>query len=373
MSNKLNAVLAALPELRKQAKNCVLATIIETFGSTYQKAGARMLITPMGELIGLLGGGCFETDLVEHAQTVFATGTAKTVFYDMRSPVDEIWGLGLGCNGAVKILLQLLSVEQDFAPLNQLAEALAINLSGVLASVIESEHNQFPLGLSVFVPATGVGNRQLLASAPFPFMAAALQTGLQQKPRLETQQIDERAIQVFYDPIQPSLRLLILGAGADALPLVNIAKCLGWHITVVDFRPSHLKPERFPQVDALLTLRPEMLAAGVELNHFNATVLMTHNIEADQAYLQELANSRIPFIGLLGPASRKDRLLQSLHNQAALSLSPRIYGPVGLDIGAETPEEIALSIMAGIQAELKDRNGHSFNVKSKLALHEYLA
>ena len=104
MANKLNHLINAYWHLHQQTDNCVLANIIETFGSTYQKAGARMLITKEGELLGLLGGGCFEKDLVEQARSVFETGTAKTVFYDMRAPDDVIWGLGLGCNGAVKVL-----------------------------------------------------------------------------------------------------------------------------------------------------------------------------------------------------------------------------------------------------------------------------
>ncbi|MEQ1531855.1 MAG: XdhC family protein, partial [Methylococcales bacterium] len=168
MANKINHLLSAYQQLQRQHENCVLATIIETAGSTYQKAGARMLIKASGELIGLLGGGCFERDLLEHARSVFETGDAKTVFYDMRSADDEVWGLGLGCNGAVRILLQLLQAEQDFSPLQSIAAAAEANISGIMISIFESAHPDFPAGHSQFLAAATNSDRQLLPNAPFP-------------------------------------------------------------------------------------------------------------------------------------------------------------------------------------------------------------
>jgi xanthine/CO dehydrogenase XdhC/CoxF family maturation factor len=369
MANKINHIINAYRFLSRQSENCVLATIIETFGSTYQKADARMLITKQGELIGLLGGGCFEWDLVEQARSVFETGTAKTVFYDMRSPDDVIWGLGLGCNGAVRVLLQLLKAEDNFSPLNIIVDATEANVKGVLVTVCESEHTGFPAGHSLFFPAFSDNIHQLLPTAPFPFTTPALQTVLQQKPRLMSHAIDGRKTKAFYEPLQPLLRLLIVGAGTDAVPLVQCAKTLGWHVTVLDYRPAHIKKERFPDADRLLQFMPEELSANLELDQFRASVLMTHNLEYDGRYLKQIINSEIRFIGLLGPAHRKDRLLQNLDVDAS-QLSGRIFGPVGLDIGAETPEEIALSIMAGIHAELSGCSGRQLSTKSTPDLHE---
>jgi len=366
MANKINHIISAYRLLNRQSENCVLATIIETFGSTYQKAGARMLISQQGELAGLLGGGCFERDLVEQARSVFETGTAKTVFYDMRSPDDAVWGLGLGCNGAVRVLLQLLKAEDHFSPLNTVADAAETNASGVLVTVYESGHIDFPPGLSLFFAAS---SDELPAAAFFPFTTAALQTVLQQKPRLETHVVGDRQIKVFYDPVNPPLRLLIVGAGADAMPLVQCAKTLGWLVTVVDHRPAYVKKERFPQAGQLLHIMPEDIVDNLELDQFSALVLMTHNIEYDGRYLKAIVNSPIPFVGLLGPAHRKDRLLQNLGSDAS-QITARVFGPVGLDIGAETPEEIALSIMAGIHAELSGRSGRQLSTKVTADLHE---
>ena len=297
MANKINHLINAYRQLNQQTENSVLATIIETFGSTYQKAGARMLITKQGELIGLLGGGCFERDLVEQARSVFETGTAKTVFYDMRSPDDVIWGLGLGCNGAVRVLLQLLKAEDHFSPLNIIADAAEANVAGVLVSVYESGHADFPSGHSLFLPASA---DELLSAAPYPFTTAALQTVLQQKPRLEAHVIGDQEVRAFYDPLQPPLRLLVLGAGTDAIPLVQCAKALGWHVTVVDHRPGHIKKERFPQADHLLHIMPEDISDNLELDQFSALVLMTHNIEYDGRYLKAIVNSPYPVYRAIG-------------------------------------------------------------------------
>ncbi|MDD1621263.1 MAG: XdhC family protein [Methylococcaceae bacterium] len=366
--SKINRLIAAYRQLQGQNEPFVLATIVETAGSTYQKAGARMLIARGGELNGLLGGGCFEGDLVEHARSVFETGAAKTVFYDMRSPDDEVWGLGLGCNGAVRIFLQLLTAADDFSPLNIIADAGEAHQEGLLVTICESDHPDFPVAHSLFLPASSIEDRQL---SSFPFGATNQQTTHRGKPRLEAHAIGGQTIKAFYDPIQPSSQLLILGAGDDAMPLAQCAKALGWRVSIADHRPAYLNETRFPQADLLLHLRPETLGRHLNLNHFSAAVLMTHNIDHDRRFLAALADSTIPFVGLLGPAHRGERLLQSLENVGE-RLRERTYGPVGLDIGAETPEEIALSIMAGIHAELKDRSGGQLSPRGSVYLHDCL-
>jgi xanthine dehydrogenase accessory factor len=344
-------LIAAYRQLSGQSDKVVLATIIETFGSTYQKAGARMLIDRRGELTGLLGGGCFELDLIEHAQSVFKTGVPQTVFYDMRSADDAVWGLGLGCNGAVRIFLQLLDKADDFSPLNCFATAGEAFESGLLATVIESGHPEFPVGRNLFLPAS-LDRRSVF----FPITAWNLHPELAQQPRLEAHVVGAHVIRVFYDPVRPPTQLLVLGAGIDAIPVVRCAKALGWRVTVADHRLAYAKKERFPEADAALHLSPQTLGEYPERNRFSAAVLMTHHFDYDRRFLAEIARTRIPFVGLLGPAQRRERLLESLED-AAEQLNGRLFGPVGLDIGAETPEEIALSIIAGIQTVLKGRQG----------------
>jgi xanthine dehydrogenase accessory factor len=358
-------LIAAYRQLSGQTDKLVLATIIETFGSTYQKAGAKMLIDRNGELTGLLGGGCFELDLIEHAQSVFATGAAKTVFYDMRSPDDAVWGLGLGCNGAVRIFLQLLSAEDNFSPLEQIAAAEESGESGLLATVIESAYPEIPVARSLLLPASVEWR-----PAFFPASAWNLNPELPQRPSFEAHVVGAHVIRIFYDPIQPSPHLLVLGAGIDAIPVVRCAKALGWRVTVADYRPAYAKKERFQEADAVLHLSPQALGEHPERDRFSAVVLMTHHFDYDRRFLAEIARTRIPFVGLLGPVQRRERLLESLED-AAEQLNGRLFGPVGLDIGAETPEEIALSIVAGIQAELKGRKGGQLYSPAALSEQAY--
>jgi len=354
MANPLYPLVDHFRNLAPDSGDFVLATIIETQGSTYRKAGVRMLITNDGECLGLLSGGCFERDLVERSRSVFASGQAATVQYDMRSPDDVVWGLGLGCNGAVTILLQLLKADQHYYPLSALAEATENDRRGVLAIVVESAHPPLPAGRSLFFSVEDLENDQ--SPWPHDLIAAARQTLPGDKPNLESHLVEGHALNVFYDPIRPLSHLLIVGAGADAVPVLNCAKALGWRVTLVDHRPAYLKPERFASAERLLHCPPQALADTLKLDRFDALVLMTHSLDYDARYLKIIADSRIPFIGLLGPEARKHRLLDSLGEQAA-KIEGRVFGPVGLDIGAETPEEIALAIMAGILAAQNRRQG----------------
>ncbi|WP_031435001.1 XdhC family protein [Methylomarinum vadi] len=369
MHHTSNHLIDAYRRLQQRPETLVLASIIETSGSTYQKAGARMLISRKGEMTGLLGGGCFERDLVEQAQSVFDSGVAKTVFYDMRAPEDMIWGLGLGCNGAVRVLLQLLQAERDFSPLNVFADVAEADESGVLVTCYESSHPKYTAEENLFLPASALTTPTSSDFGTEPLMATAKQVFLQQQPRAAEHSIEGRPVKAFYDFIGPPCRLLVLGAGADALPLVQTAASLGWRVTVADYRPGHIDSARFPQAEKLLLLAPEELNEKLALNRFDALVLMTHNFDYDRRYLQRLANNNIPFIGLLGPAQRRDMLLQSLGNTAE-RIRESVFGPIGLDIGAQTPEEIALSIMAGIHAVLNGRGGGHLDSRSMTAINE---
>lgn len=345
--SRFNHLVSAYRSLTQEPRPVVLATLIATEGSTYQKAGARMLIDAYGELTGILGGGCFEQDLIEHAKTVFASGCAKIVDYDMRGLDDRIWGLGLGCQGAVRIFLQLLRPTDDYGPLNLIVSAQEWRWQGTLVTVVESDHPEFPAGYS----------RIVLASSANHTLANPFLSGLPEKPQLHQSVDGQYRLTAFYDPLQRPLELLIIGAGPDALPLLALAKILGWRVTLIDHRMAHVQSRRFPQVDRLLHLFPQEMAGALALNHFQAAILMTHNADYDLRFLKVLASSDIAFIGLLGPRSRRERLLNELEQALAQAIRPRIYGPVGLDIGAETPEEIALSILSGIHAALNARNG----------------
>lgn len=368
MSQNIHQLVEACRSVAPSGEKLVLATIIHTEGSTYQKAGARMLIRESGELMGILAGGCFEGDLREQAQAVFRDGKARRILYDMRSPDDAVWGLGLGCDGAVHVLLQLLRPDDNYMPVDIFAQVCANQRQGILATVCTSEKHDTPVGQILFLETNMQDGEVVIDCADDLLAALAHQVLLEDKPMLLDYDIDDIPSRIFLDPIKPPHRLLILGAGPDAAPLTQLAAQLGWRITLMDHRPANIKAERFPEAEEVLNIAPSEIKAKISLNSFDALMVMTHSIDYDERYLRQIAGSSIPYIGLLGPAHRREKLLDSL-GKLAEKIRGRAFGPAGLDIGANTPEEIALSIMAEIQAVSANRDGGRLYLSNE-PLHE---
>ncbi len=327
-----------LVRLVPAAHGRVLATLVDTAGSTYRKPGARMLIAPGGALHGLLSGGCLEQDLREHAAAVASSGTPVAVEYDLRSPDDLVFGIGAGCEGAMRILLEPLPPDGTAA--GALAQAAAEARTGRPACLVTVHEG----------PATALGTHAPL-TAP-PELAAAARLCLAERRTLK---VDEAAakgrVRALVQYLAPAPRLLVCGAGPDAEPVVTGALELGWSVTVVDHRAAYADPRRFPGADVRLAdARALREAVPVPLHH--AAVVMSHHLPSDAAYLRELAAEPRPaYVGLLGPAARRRRLAAEV-GAAMAGLRTRLRGPVGLDIGAATPAGIALAILAEIHAWL---------------------
>jgi len=348
MNTNPRTLINAYRTLQDARRPLVLATVIETFGSTYRKAGARMLITESGEFHGIIGGGCFEGDLLERAQQVFADGQPALHFYDMRAEEDELWGLGLGCNGAVRLLLERIDILQDAGPLSILQRCLEQRNRGVLATVCASDNPDYPAGKHFFVRE----NTFIQDDLPGWLLTGIRQVRETKLPVLAMHTPGHETVTVFYDWIQPPPHLLIIGAGPDAIPLTGLAHSMDWEVTVVDHREAYADRNKFFTADQVLAVKPEALMDHVELDSVDAAVLMTHNINYDERFLKILAETNIGHIAMLGPVSRRDRLLKKSGNLSAL-LEGRVTGPAGLDIGARLPEEIALSIMAELVARYR--------------------
>jgi xanthine dehydrogenase accessory factor len=330
---------------------CVVATVVSALGSTYRKPGARMLIEADGRITGLLSGGCFEQDLREHSAAVLANGVARTVTYDMRGDNDLVFGLGSGCEGSMHILLESASIGSSTA--NAIITACDLSRRGesvALATIHEG-------------PAEFVGTHLWRAGANLPpgklFTDACGQVVEGSHPQALVWAESPTKIRAWVQPLPPLPAILICGAGPDAVPVVAALQALHFPVTVVDHRPAYADASNFPGAEVALGT-PATLAARLDLTRFFATVVMSHHLPSDADYLRNLAPTNIPYIGLLGPRARRDRLLTDL-GSAADSLGGRIRGPVGLDIGAVTPEGIALAIAAEIHAEAATRGGGHFN------------
>lgn len=333
---------------RDSGRMLVLATIVAAQGSTYRKPGARMLLGENGRCFGLLGGGCFEADLIERSYEVRADGRARVAPYDMRTPDDALWGLGLGCNGAVNVLLQRLDPANAYQPLAALDRAIQARHARVVATVVDCSRAD-ALGSGVIVGDGLIESDTLPAGLRSIILDDARASLNERRSQLLRRHANSIAATVFYDCVLPPPHVLVLGAGVDAVPLVRLCKELGWQITVADHRPA--EAHQFQEVDVVVTATPGSIDELTAASDYAAAIVMSHNLAQDRLYTAALARSAIPYIGLLGPAARRQALLDGLGG-AARRLEGRSFGPVGLDIGAESPEEIALSIVAGLQAFL---------------------
>jgi xanthine/CO dehydrogenase XdhC/CoxF family maturation factor len=352
---RLDTSLELLCERHRTAPDgCVLATVVATAGSTYRKAGARMTIDPDGRLTGLLSGGCLEHDLREHAANVRATRAPRIVEYDMRGPDDLVWGLGAGCEGAMRILLEPAGPGSPAAlALAHAAECSAAGVPTVLAVVHEGRALGTRNRSGADAARTAAGDAtDPLAAALADAMADALAAGESRRWRGTA---DGVAHEAWLQVLPPPPRLLVCGAGPDAEPVVRLARGLGWAVTVVDHRPAYLDATRFAGADLRL-VDPEALADAVAPSRHVAAVVMSHHLPSDAAYLRALARAREPgYVGLLGPRPRRERLARELGADAA-ALAGRLRGPVGLDLGAATPEGIALAIVAELHAYAAHRD-----------------
>jgi xanthine dehydrogenase accessory factor len=318
----------------------VLATVVATAGSTYRKAGARMLIMADGTHLGLLSGGCLEADLKLHAQQVIESGVARAVEYDMRGPDDILFGIGAGCEGAMRVLLEPAHATSGAAAaLTAAGQTAGLGAPTCLIAIHESA--TLPLGT------------YSAASLP-PDLAAAASQSLADASSREVRRDRER-LRAFVQFLPPPPHLLICGAGPDAEPVVGAARALGWRVTVVDHRPAYADARRFPGA-AVILAEARALRCTVALDTCHAAVVMSHHLLSDVAYLRELSSAQTPgYVGLLGPAARRLRIAQEL-GAAAEGLRMRLRGPVGIDIGAVTPEAIGLAIVSQVHAALAGRS-----------------
>lgn len=301
-----------------------------------------MLLMTDGSSIGLLSGGCLESDLQLHAREVMQSGVPRAVEYDMRGPDDILFGIGAGCEGAMRVLLESAGPGSPAAA--ALAAAGTAAQSGDATALVLA-HESADLRLGTY-----------LAEPPLPqqLLAAAHESLAERASRAVDWGLGAQRNRAFIQFLAPPPYLLICGAGPDAQPVAGIARALGWRVSVVDHRPAYALANRFPGADVRVA-NPKLLRAKIDLARCHAAVVMSHHLASDEAYLRELAVAGVPaFVGLLGPEARRSRLAKEL-GPLAEHLRLRIRGPVGIDIGAMTPEGIALSIVSQIHAWLAGR------------------
>ncbi len=349
---ELQRLLLAYDQHRAQACPCALATVVEVQGSAYRRPGARMLVTDNGQLTGAISGGCLEGDARQRARQAIFRGQPALVTYDTRDEDDPRHGLGPGCQGVVRILLEPLDFAAADNPVELLRSFARHPESAVLATVFETDTSglKAAVGQRVLLSATGAIRGTPWLAGPLAEVArTTLAQGLSQVLDIET---DAGPVRALLEVLEPPLRLMVYGAGNDAQPLVHLAASLGWHITVVDGRPNLATAARFPEAAAVRVVPvAELETQTPDAGAYH--VLLSHNYAYDLAALQTLLPTAAPYIGLLGPRLKAARLLEELQlteTETADVLQNRLHSPIGLNLGARTPEETAVSIAAEIIA-----------------------
>jgi xanthine/CO dehydrogenase XdhC/CoxF family maturation factor len=351
----LGPLLPLFERERAAGRPLVLGVVLETVGSTYRKPGALMLIAADGNYAGLLSGGCLEGDLREHASSVRDSGEPRLVSYDLRGPDDLLWGLGVGCEGAMKILLLRAARSNGWQPLAHFEQALKAHRATAVGIVVESAAPALPAG-SIILP-------EQPAQRSGPPAPDALQVALCEAARTGgVGWIDSAASdrKIFALPLALPPRILLLGAGPDTLPVVDFAARMGWKVTLADHRAAYAQPDHFPAAERVVLSRPDELGRQVDFSGYAAAVVMSHHLPSDLAYLRVLAATSIPYVGLLGPAIRREKLLSDLGAEGA-PLRQRLRAPVGLALGGRAPESIALAIVAEIHAFVHDARARPFS------------
>ena len=314
----------------------VLATLVTVEGSSYRRPGARLLLSDDGTRIGSVSGGCLEEDILERARTVAATGAPQLALYDTTSENDLVWGVGLGCHGVVQVLIERLPPRPAWAG------AIAQNLK-------EGQ----PTHLSVVWRTVG---------------GAALGTYLSDEKKVALVDGAAGPSGVYRETVVPPPLLVIFGAGDDAQPLVRLAKEIGWSVIVADPRAAFATAERFPGADGLVCAPPERLVDSADLRGNAIAVVMTHRYVHDVPILRTLLARPLSYLGLLGPKKRAEKILEDLASggfEVTPAMRSRLHAPVGLDIGGDAPDEVALSIVAEIQAVLAGRDGRPLRERER--------
>jgi xanthine dehydrogenase accessory factor len=369
---ELQKIVGEAARARAAGQRIALATVVGIEGSGYRLPGARMLIAEGRWVAGSISGGCLEDDVVLRAREAIAKNEASVAVYDTTRDDDIVFGVGLGCKGIVTLLIEPMRTGDDGVDFIAFAKrCLERRVNGFAATVVRTDGST----------ATAPGRR--LVSSEEAVQSDIGDGGLETRIQAELRKLSEETALltlpcgegtalVFLERIEPPTPLVVFGAGHDAMPVVRLAKEIGWHVTLVDHRPAYATRERFPDVDTIVLGSPKEAASNVTLDTDTIALVMTHNYLRDMDWLEILLPSPVRYVGLLGPRKRTDSLIADLKEKgfeaSAVQLA-RLYAPVGLDIGSEGPAEVAMSILAEMQAVITDHDGGHLRAR-KQPIHQ---
>ncbi len=355
---EFKAIVDAYKKIDLNSRQVALATVVKVMGSSYRSPGARMLIMDDGKWVGSISGGCLEGDALRKARQVMSTEKAIVVRYDTREESNQNLGISLGCNGVIDVLIEPVVKTDSQNPIKIFEHLIQLNTIAAIATGCGNDSFiRKKIILSESEELTSTFENLPLEKKIKNDLYKILDT---KESRTTTYPVENVTTDVFLELVQPSVSLVIFGGGFDARPVCQLANALGWEVTVTDECVAHIAPIFFPEAQNLSLCHRETFDKEIHVNQHTACVLMSHNYEYDRDVLRKLINSETPYIGILGPRKRFDKMVEEFEKEG-ISLQQeslhKIHSPIGLDIGAETPDEIALSIIAEIQSKFSKRSG----------------
>jgi xanthine/CO dehydrogenase XdhC/CoxF family maturation factor len=361
---EIREIINAYNKARINEKKLALATLVHLNGSSYRRPGARMIVDEEGQLTGAISGGCLEGDALRKAVFCIHTQRPKLVIYDTSDEEDATIGIQLGCSGIIQVLFEPIDENDPLNPIELLKKAIHKRQNTVLVTLYASQIKKGDIvGTSMLLEDSG----EFHNNSTFPFVPETLMQDIKEtltvkKSSFKSYQYNDNTFNTFLSFISPPISLVIVGAGNDAIPLQSIAETLGWEVTIVDGRHTYAKIERFSSACQIIVSKPEKVLQQIPIDEKTVFVLMTHNYNYDYAILKALLGKNIPYIGALGPKKKLDNMITDLKAENIFLNDKQkniLYGPVGLELGAETPAEIALSITAEIMSVMNNKKGGS--------------
>lgn len=361
---EIREIINAYNKAKKNEKRLALATLVHLNGSSYRRPGARMIVDEEGQLTGAISGGCLEGDALRKAVFCIHTQTPKLVVYDTSDEEDATIGIQLGCSGIIQVLFEPIDEHNPLNPIELLKKTIHKRQNTVLVTLYASQIKKGDtVGTSMLLEDSGeFHNNSTFQFVPEPLMQDIKETLTVKKSSFKSYQQNDNTFNAFLSFISPPISLVIVGAGNDAIPLQSIAETLGWEVTIVDGRHTYAKIERFSSACQIIVSKPEKVLQQIPIDDKTVFVLMTHNYNYDYAILKALLGKNIPYIGALGPKKKLDNMINDLKAENIILNEKQkniLYGPVGLELGAETPAEIALSITAEIMSVMNNKKGGS--------------
>ena len=368
---ELQDIVDAYDHAQQAGRLTALATVVHVDGSSYRRAGARMLVTEDGQITGAISGGCLEGDALRKARLVILQQASMLVTYDTTDDDDAKFGVGLGCNGIIHILIEPIDPKNEHNPITLFRRFLSRREQVILITMFNME-NRHALQYGTVILFDQKGNT--IGLIPDVALSNAILGDAERvllKGNTNTNIFHyQNGLTCLIELLQPAVSLIIAGAGNDAIPLAQMAQLLGWETTIIDGRANYATAERFPLVNRIYTLKPIEVKSHIQIDLRTVFMLMTHNYNYDLALLTDLLKFEVPYIGVLGPKKRLKRILSEI--DAGYGSEKRnhgnLYGPAGLDLGSENAAEIALAIISEIQSVLNNRL--SVSLRTKSVIHE---